>query len=120
MVCTAVRARERNGESSMTRMLLALLASVLCIGTVTVSNAQTKPSAPAVAAAEQAAREEIIRRQAGQVAARQLIDQAQKLYNAGDYQNATPKLEEAVRLLPRAKVTEADRSRALRMLTDSH
>jgi general secretion pathway protein D len=98
-------------------MLLALLAGGLCISTVTVSAAQAPQSS---AAAEQAAREEIIRRQEGHVSARRLIDQAQKSYSAGNYQDATAKLEEAVKLLPRAKVTEADRTRALHMLTDSY
>jgi general secretion pathway protein D len=102
-------------------MLLALLAGGLCISTVTVSAAQApQSSAATVAAAEQAAREEIVRRQEGQVSARRLIDQAQKSYSAGNYQDATAKLEEAVKLLPRAKVTEADRTRALHMLTDSY
>lgn len=104
------------------RMLLALLTSGLCISALTDLSAAQTPAATAssAAAAEQAAREEIVRRQEGQVAARRLIDQAQKLYSAGNYQDAIAKLEEAVKLLPRAKVTKNDRGRALHMLTDSY
>lgn len=101
----------------MMRMFMLLLAGGLCFNTVAVSAASSQPAATA---AEQAAREEIIRRQEAQVSARRLIDQAQKSYTAGNYQEATAKLEVAVKLLPRAKVTEADRNRGLRMLTDSY
>ncbi len=106
----------------MMRMLLALLTSGLCISACTnLSAAQASvPATPSAAAAEQSAREEIVRRQEGQVAARRLIDQAQKLYSAGNYQDTIAKLEEAVKLLPRAKVTESERGRALHMLTDSY
>jgi general secretion pathway protein D len=100
-------------------MLMVFLAGALCLNTVAVSAASSKASS-GTATAEQAAREEIIRRQEAQVSARRLIDQAQKSYTAGNYQDATAKLEEAVKFLPRAKVTEADRGRALHMLTDSY
>ncbi|HUJ10050.1 MAG TPA: tetratricopeptide repeat protein [Verrucomicrobiae bacterium] len=100
----------------MMRMLMVLLAGGLCLNTVAVSAASNQPSN----AAEQSAREEVIRRQEAQLSARRLIDQAQKSYAAGDYQEAIGKLEQAVKLLPRAKMTESDRSHALRMLTDSY
>ena len=105
----------------MMRTLLALLMSGLCITTLTsISAAQTAKPAASPAAAEQAAREEIVRRQEAQIASRRLIDQAQKLYGEGKYQEAAAKLEEAVKLLPRAKVTESDRVRVIHLLTDSY
>ncbi|HUI07607.1 MAG TPA: tetratricopeptide repeat protein [Verrucomicrobiae bacterium] len=101
------------------RKLLALLTCGLCISFTNVSTAQTaKPAAPS-AVAEQAARDEIIRRQEAQIASRRLIDQAQKSYSEGNYQDAVTKLEEAVKLLPRAKITAGDRSHGLHLLTDS-
>jgi len=66
---------------------------------------------------EQAAREEIVRRQEAQITARKLIDEGEKLYYKGQYQDAIVRLEEAVKILPRAKATEIDYSRALQGLT---
>ncbi len=105
----------------MMRTLLALLTSGLWIATFTnLPAAQIANPATSAGAAEQVAREEVVRRQEAQVASRRLIDQAQRLYNEGNYQDATAKLEEAVKLLPRAKVTESDRTRCLHLLTDSY
>ncbi len=85
--------------------------------------AATAPTAPpATAPSSEAARvaqEEVIRRQAAQAQARALIDEAQKLYSAGKYDVAIPKLEAALRMLPRAKATESDVNRATRLLVDS-
>jgi general secretion pathway protein D len=79
-------------------------------------------AAPASVASPEAARvaqEEVIRRQAAQTQARAWIDEAQKLYSDGKYDAAIPKLESALRMLPRAKATESDVSRATRLLVDS-
>lgn len=105
----------------MMRILSALLTGGLCIITFTgVSAAQTARPATSSTSADQIAREEIIRRQEAQVASRRLIDQGQKLYNEGKYQDAAANLEEAVRLLPRAKVTESDRARGIHLLAESY
>lgn len=69
---------------------------------------------------QQAAREEIARRQEAQIAARQLTDQGMKLYSVGKYADAIAKLEDAFKILPRARATEADSVRAIRGLTDSY
>lgn len=88
------------------------------------SQPKVEPVAPASPAppteAELSAREEEIRRQEAQVAAQRLIDQGQKLYYEGKYADAVAKLEEAVKILPRAKATEIDYNRALHGLTDSY
>ena len=105
----------------MMRILLVLLASSLCITTCTnLSAAQAPAPATVSLAAEQAAREEIVRRQEAQITSRRLIDQGQKFYAGGQYQDAITKLAEALKLLPNAKATEADRDRAVRALTDSY
>jgi len=84
------------------------------------------PAAPATSSStsstspEQAAREEIVRRQEAQITARKLIDEGEKLYYSGKYQDAIVKLEEAVKILPRAKATEIDYTRALQGLTTSY
>lgn len=77
-------------------------------------------AAPANPAAEQVLRDETVRRQALQTEARAMIDEGYKLYYAGQYAPAAAKLEEAVRILPRAKATEIDYSRAIRALGDSY
>jgi general secretion pathway protein D len=118
----ALHASENGTEKRfMMRKLLALLTSGLCITLfISAAAAQTAKPAPAPSTTEQAARDEIVRRQEAQVASRRLIDQAQKLYSQGNYQEAAARLEEAVKLLPRAKVTESDRVRDIRLLTDSY
>ncbi|MCG3148129.1 MAG: hypothetical protein PCFJNLEI_01571 [Verrucomicrobiae bacterium] len=78
------------------------------------------PPAPANPEAEQMAQDETLRRQADQVQARALIDEGSKLYYAGKYDLAIVKLEEAVKLLPRAKATEIDYNRATTALGDSY
>jgi general secretion pathway protein D len=104
------------------RIVLVLLASGACLiaftnpcVAATSSSSSTSSTSP-----EQAAREEIVRRQEAQITARKLIDAGEKLYYAGKYQDAVAKLEEAVKVLPRAKATEIDYSRALQGLTASY
>ena len=70
--------------------------------------------------AQQAAQEEIARRQEAQIAARQLIEQGVKLYSAAKYADAIVKFEEALKMLPRAKATEADNARAIHGISDSY
>jgi general secretion pathway protein D len=78
-------------------------------------------TAPALSpAASTTAQDEVIRRQAAQIQARVLIDEGQKLFSAGKFDQAIPKLDNALKLLPRAKVTEADSGRATRLLADSY
>src|ERR1039457_7378289 len=103
------------------RILLALLTSGACLivcGNLPAATA-TSPSASSTSP-EQAAREEIVRRQEAQITARKLIDAGEKLYYSGKYQDAIAKLEEAVKILPRAKATEVDYTRALQGLTTSY
>ncbi|MGD0017049.1 MAG: hypothetical protein ABSC38_06010 [Verrucomicrobiia bacterium] len=69
---------------------------------------------------QRAAREEIARRQEAQITARQLIDQGMKLYSGGKYADAIVKFEDALKILPRARATEADNIRVIRGLTDSY
>jgi general secretion pathway protein D len=106
----------------MTRKtLLILLASG-----ATLIAATNLPAAPATSSSasssspEQAAREEIVRRQEAQITARKLIDEGEKLYYSGKYQEAIAKLEEAVKILPRAQATEIDYSRAVQSLTTAY
>lgn len=99
--------------------------SILLISGVAVALAGNTPAAIAAPDAsaqdvEQTAREEVIRRQEAQVAAQQLIDQGQKHYYDKNYELAVSKLEEAVKILPRAKATEIDYNRAAHTLTDSY
>ena len=73
----------------MMRKLLALLTSGLCITLFLSSGAaQTSKPATPTSTTEQAARDEIVRRQEAQVASRRLIEQAQKFYDQGNYQEA--------------------------------
>ena len=62
----------------------------------------SKPQPAAAPAAspdvQQAAREEVLRREEAQAAARALIDQGQKLYYDGKYEEAIAKLEQAVKI----------------------
>src|ERR1035441_7787780 len=113
---------ERNGESSMTRrILLVLLTSgAYLIASRNLPAATATPSSASSTSPEQAAREEIVRRQESQITARKLIDDGEKLYYSGKYQEAIAKLEEAVKILPRAKATEIDYTRALQGLTTSY
>src|ERR1035441_3124940 len=102
------------------RILLVLLTSGAClIASRNLPAATATSSSASSTSPEQAAREEIVRRQESQITARKLIDEGQKLYYGGKYQEAIAKLEEAVKILPRAKATEIDYSRALQGLTAS-
>ena len=78
------------------------------------------PAPAANPEAAQAAQDEALRRQAAQVQARALIDEGSKLYYAGKFDQAVVKLEQAVKILPRAKATEIDYSRATHALSDSY
>jgi general secretion pathway protein D len=69
---------------------------------------------------EEASREEITRRQEAQMMAQTLIEQGLKLYSDAKYEAAITPLEQAIKILPRAKATETDYSRAARGLTDSY
>ena len=103
------------------RILLVLLTSGACsIASRNLPAATATPSSASSTSPEQAAREEIVRRQEAQITARKLIDDGEKLYYSGKYQDAIDKLEEAVKILPRAKATEIDYSRALQSLTTSY
>lgn len=76
--------------------------------------------APTNPEAAQAAHDEQLRRQAAQTQAQGLIDEGSKLYYAGKYEEASVKLEAAVKILPRAKATEVDYNRACHLLSDSY
>lgn len=106
----------------MTRMVLVLLTSSACLfASMNLRAAPTDPSSsPGSLTAEQAAREELVRRQEAQLAAERLLTQGEKLFYAGKYADAVAKLEEGIKLLPRAPATEVDYNRALHGLTDSY
>jgi len=78
------------------------------------------PAPPANPEAAQAAQDETVRRQAAQIQAQGLIEEGMKLYYADKLEQANVKLEEAVKILPRAKATEVDYSRATHTLSDSY
>jgi general secretion pathway protein D len=102
-------------------MLLVLLTSSACLfASRDLRAAPSSPSSTGSSTAEQAAREELVRRQEAQLAAEKLFTQGEKLFYAGKYSEAIPKLEEGVKLLPRAPATEVDYNRALHGLTDSY
>ena len=69
---------------------------------------------------EKASREEIVRRQEAQMMAQQLIEQGLKLYYDAKYEAAIAQLEQAIKILPRARATETDYNRAARGLTESY
>ena len=84
--------------------------------------AGAKATSPAIPPTEieQTAREEIQRRQEAQMMAQGLIENGLKLYYNGQYEEAIAQLEQAVKILPRAKATEMDYNRAVHGLTDSY
>ncbi len=85
----------------MTKILLVLLIGTACLVACTdLPAAQTTPASSSTA--EQAARDELVRRQEAQITAQKLMNQGEKLYYAGKYAEAIVKLEEAIKLLPRA------------------
>lgn len=103
----------------MTKILLVLLIGTACLVACTdLPAAQTTPASSSTA--EQAARDELVRRQEAQITAQKLMNQGEKLYYAGKYAEAIVKLEEALKLLPRAPATDIDYNRALHGLTDSY
>ena len=103
------------------RILLVLLTSgAYLIASKNLPAAAATSSSANSTNPEQAAREEIVRRQEAQITARKLIDEGEKLYYKGMYQDAIVRLEEAVKILPRAKATEIDYTRALQGLTTSY
>jgi general secretion pathway protein D len=98
-------------------MVLVLLTSSACFfASMDLRAASTDPST----AEQQAAREELVRRQEAQLTAEKLLAQGEKLFYAGKYTEAVAKLEEGIKLLPRAPATEVDYNRALHGLTDSY
>jgi hypothetical protein len=106
----------------MTRkFLLVLLASgASLIASTNLLAAPATPSSASSTSPEQAAREEIVRRQEAQITARKLIDEGEKVYYSGKYLDAVVKVEEAIRILPRALATEVDYSRAVQSLATSY
>jgi general secretion pathway protein D len=105
----------------MTRILLVLLTCGAClIASTSLPAAQTGPSSASSSTAEQAVREELVRRQEAQLRAQKLMTEGEKLYYAGKYEETIAKLEEAIKLVPRAPATEIDYNRALHGLTDSY
>jgi general secretion pathway protein D len=105
----------------MTRILLVLLTCGAClIASTSLPAAQTGSSSASSSTAEQAAREELVRRQEAQLRAQKLMTEGEKLYYAGKYEEAIAKLGEAIKLVPRAPATEIDYNRALHGLTDSY
>ncbi len=105
----------------MIRMVLVLLTSSACFfASVDLRAAPTDPSSSGSTTAEQAAREELVRRQEAQLAAEKLLAQGEKLFYAGKYSEAVVKLEQGIKLIPRAPATEVDYNRAVHGLTDSY
>ena len=105
----------------MTTMVLVLLTSSACFfASMELRAAPSDPSSTGSSTAEQAAREELVRRQEAQLAAERLLTQGEKLFYAGKYSEAVAKLEQGIKLLPRAPATEVDYNRALHGLTDSY
>jgi general secretion pathway protein D len=133
---------EKNMENiAMRKILLLLLVGGLCVTNRVWSDGPTTNKSTAAAAtsaaprapvpahaltpkveslAQQAAQEEIVRRQEAQITARQLIDQGVKLHSAAKYADAIVKFEDALKILPRAKATEADYARAIHGISDSY
>ena len=80
----------------------------------------TPAAAPVNPEVTQTEKEEVLRRQVAQIEARILIDVGCRLENAGKHEDAIPKLTEGLKVLPRAKATEADYKRAVRALGTAH
>lgn len=68
----------------------------------------------------QTTREEAIQREARQMQARAIIDEGCKLHYAGNDDAAIAKLEEGLRILPRAQATQADFTRATQTLSEGY
>jgi general secretion pathway protein D len=102
-------------------MVLVLLTSSACFfASVDLRAAPTDPASTGSSTAEQAAQEELVRRQEAQLTAEKLLAQGEKLFYAGKYSEAVVKLEQGIKLIPRAPATEVDYNRALHGLTDSY
>lgn len=101
----------------MKNALLSLLICSFCFLSHQ-TRAATAAATPADAAV-QAAKDEIIRRQEAQITARKLIDQGEKLSANGRHEEAIAKFEQALKVLPKAKATDADRTRAERGITNA-
>src|SRR5579871_2724207 len=113
--------RQRNGESVMTKFIWVLLTCGVCLTASTIAPvALADSSSPAPSSAQQAAQEELVRRQAAQIQAHQLMDDGEKLYYAGKYDQAVVKLEAAIKLVPPSPATQVDYDRAVRGLTTSY
>ncbi len=68
----------------MTKTVLVLLTSSACVfASMDLRAAPTDPSSTGSSTAEQAAREELVRRQEAQLAAEKLLTQGEKLFYAG-------------------------------------
>jgi general secretion pathway protein D len=105
----------------MRKSLMIVLLGVVTHWSQQPAAQQPPPTAPAAQdRAAEAAREEIIRRQEAQLTARQLIEQGQKLIGEARYEEAVTRLEQALKMLPRAKATEADYTRGSRALGDAY
>ncbi len=102
----------------MTTRNLLITACLIAIGTSSLIIAQD--AAPTKAEADQAAREETVRRQEAQLLARQLIDKGLKLYYDGQHEQAIEPLAEGLRILPRARATELDYNRGAQALTECY
>ena len=112
----------------MRNILFALLGSSALLLSVTV-RADVPPTAAAAGApaikttsseVSLVTQEEVVRRQAAQLQARALIEEGSKLVRDGKADAAIAKLEEALKILPRAKATEADYNRATHALSDAY
>ena len=90
------------------------------VATPVVAPAKTPVIQPVNSEAAQIAQEEVLRRQAAQIEARALIDVGCRLENEGNHEAAIAKLEEGLKSLPHAKVTEADYNRAVRALSAAY
>ena len=112
----------------MRNILFALLGSSALLLSFTV-RADVPPTAAAAGApaikttsseVSLVTQEEVVRRQAAQLQARALIEEGSKLVRDGKADAAIAKLEEALKILPRAKATEADYNRATHALSDAY
>jgi len=90
------------------------------VATPVVAPATTPVIQPVNAEAAQIAQEEVLRRQVAQIEARVLIDVGCRLENEGKHEEAIAKIEEGLKILPRAKATEADYNRAVRALSAAY
>jgi general secretion pathway protein D len=90
--------------------------------TANVAPSKSAPPLTAGATSEAAlvAQEELMRRQAAQVQAKAMIAEGQKLSSSGKYDQAVSKLEDALKILPRATATETDYDLATHLLVNSY